>query len=56
MKVLCRDWAQTCDKTMIDGLGYLSTQKGAELLNRLSPGLAAKISSLKDLLREIVNI
>ncbi len=42
-KILYRDWAQTYDETMIDGLGYLSPQKGAELLNRLLPGLAAKI-------------
>lgn len=42
-KILYRDWAQTYDETMIDGLGYLSPQKGAKLLNRLAPGLTAKI-------------
>ena len=42
-KTLYRDWAQTYDKTMIDDLGYLSPKKGAEILHRLSPGLAAKI-------------
>jgi ubiquinone/menaquinone biosynthesis C-methylase UbiE len=42
-KTLYRDWAQTYDTTMIDGLGYLSPKKGAQILNRLSPGLDAII-------------
>ena len=42
-KTLYRDWAQTYDKTMIDGLGYLSPNKGAQILNRLLPDLAATI-------------
>ena len=31
-KALYADWAQSYDKTMIDGLGYLSPAKGAKLL------------------------
>jgi len=42
-KRLYRDWAETYDETMIEGLGYLSPGKGAQLLHRLSPGLAVKI-------------
>ncbi len=42
-KTLYRDWAKTYDKTMIDGLGYLSPEKGAELMGRCSLPKSARI-------------
>ncbi|MEE9376226.1 MAG: class I SAM-dependent methyltransferase [Rhizobiaceae bacterium] len=33
-KALYSDWAESYDKTMVEGLGYLSPQKAAQLLGR----------------------
>ena len=42
-KALYRDWAETYDGTMIDGLGYVSPMKIAALTAQLVPDRAARI-------------
>ena len=42
-KALYRDWAETYDGTMIDGLGYVSPMKIAALTAQLVPDRAAPL-------------
>lgn len=42
-KSLYKDWADTYDKTMLDGLGYLTPKKTAELLSDYLPLKQAQI-------------